>query len=190
MPKLKSLFQSKSPIMSEEVISLIDKNNNLIGNVKRSEMRFGIDFHRATYIFIFLPDDKLLIQKRTLNKQFCPGYYGIATGGVVAHGESYAISAQRELKEELGLDLTLTNHGLFYTEGESYRIWGKVFSCTYDASLDGEIKMQEEEVAAIDHLSIDDILNNKKGLNFTPDTLDALHHYVEKRLILRPTDPD
>ncbi len=176
--------------MSDEIICLIDKKNNLIGSVERSKMRFGVDYHRATYIFIFNTENELIIQKRTLNKHFCPGYYGIATGGVVAHGESYQVSAQRELKEELGLELTLENHGLFYTEGESYRIWGKVFTCHYNPKLDGEIKMQADEVAAIDHLSIDDILSNKKRLNFTPDTLDALHHYVEKRLFLQPTDPD
>ena len=94
------------------------------------------------------------------------------------------------MQEELGLNLPLTNHGLFFTEGESYRIWGKVFSCVYDPEQDGEIQMQIDEVAAIEELSIDDILLNKKGLNFTPDTLDALHHYVEKRLILQPLDPD
>lgn len=176
--------------MSDEIISLIDKENNLIGSIKRSQMRFGVDYHRATYIFVFTPDNKLIIQKRTLNKQFCPGYYGIATGGVVAHGESYEISAQRELHEELGLDLSLVNCGLFYTEGESYRIWGKVFTCIYNPKLDGEIKMQEDEVAAIEYLSIDDILANKQGLNFTPDTLDALHHYVENRLNIQPSDPD
>lgn len=175
--------------MSDEIICLIDKENNIIGSVNRNKMRFGIDYHRATYIFVFTPDNKLIIQKRTLNKQFCPGYYGIATGGVVAHDESYLVSAQRELKEELGLNLSLKNHGLFYTEGESYRIWGKVFSCTYDSKLDGAIEMQADEVAAIEELSIDDILINKKCLNFTPDTLDALHHYVENRLTLHPTDP-
>ncbi|KJZ13324.1 MAG: NUDIX hydrolase [Marinomonas sp.] len=176
--------------MSEEIISLIDKDNNLIGSVARKEMRFGIDYHRATYILVFNKKKELIIQKRTLNKQFCPGYYGIATGGVVAHGESYHLSAQRELKEELGLDLTLTNHGLFFTEGESYRIWGKVFSCIYDPEQDGKITMQADEVAAIKEISIEDILMNKKCLNFTPDTLDALHHYVENRLILQPSDPD
>lgn len=176
--------------MSDEIICLIDKDNNLIGKVARSKMRFGVDFHRATYIFVFTKSGDLIVQQRTLNKQFCPGFYGIATGGVVSDGESYLLSAQRELKEELGLNLPLKNHGLFYTEGESYRIWGKVFSCIYDPKKDGEIQMQVDEVAAIEQLSIDDILINKKGLNFTPDTLDALHHYVEKRLILQPLDPD
>lgn len=176
--------------MSDEIICLINKDNQLIGSVPRKDMRFGIDYHRATYIFVFNQNNELIIQQRTLNKEFCPGYYGLATGGVVAHGESYYVSAQRELKEELGLDLTLHNQGLFYTEGESYRIWGKVFTCTYNPTQDGDIQMQADEVAAIEELSIDDILINKNDLNFTPDTLDALHHYVENRLTLLPTDPD
>lgn len=166
--------------MQDEIITLVDKNNQIIGATPRSKMRFGVDFHRATYILVFDKNQHLLVQKRTLNKSFCPGYYGIATGGVVASGESYIESAHRELQEELGFDAELADHGLFYTEGNSFRIWGNLYSCHYDESLHGPLRLQADEVASIHTMSMADIMDNPNQLLFTPDTLDALKHYVNK----------
>ena len=45
----------------------------------------------------------LYVQKRTLTKDVYPGYYDVATGGVLQAGETYEQSAERELAEELGI---------------------------------------------------------------------------------------
>ena len=61
-------------------------------------------WHRVSYIFIITTDDKLLVQVRSQNKDYCPGYFDLASaGGVVDAGEDDDIGAQRELEEELGL---------------------------------------------------------------------------------------
>lgn len=164
--------------MPDEIITLIDANNRVIGEVARSKMRFGQDYHRATYILIFDEQDQLIVQERTLSKSFCPGCIGITTGGVVASGESYMESAHRELQEELGFDAELEEHGEFYTEGDSFRIWGRVYSCQYIPEKHGPMTLQPDEVSAIYHLSIDDILNNTQNHQFTPDSLDALTYYL------------
>jgi 8-oxo-dGTP pyrophosphatase MutT (NUDIX family) len=175
--------------MHDEVIVLVDADNRIIGEVARSQVQFGIDYHRATYILVFDTDGRLLIQKRTMNKAFCPGYYGVTTGGVVATGETYLASAHRELFEELGFDAELTCHGVFYTEGESFRIWGKIYTCCYDPHQHGELDLQPNEVASVHYMSLDEVLANPHQLRFTPDSLDALVHYVEKRVRQSPNDP-
>lgn len=166
--------------MTNEVIILVDKDNYVIGHSPRSKVRFGVDYHRATYILVFNTEGQLIIQKRTLNKAFCPGWYGITTGGVVSIGEEYLESAHRELKEELGFDAPLKEHGAFYTEGERFKIWGELYSCVYDETSHGPLNLQPNEVSSVHTMSIDDILTNANQLLFTPDSIDALMHYVNQ----------
>lgn len=174
---------------TEEIITLVDKHNTIIGETPRRLMKFGEDYHRVTYILVFNPAGNLIVQKRTDNKAFCPGYYGASTGGVVESGESYIESAHRELREELGIDLPLTSQGIFFTEGEGFRIWGKIYTCCYDQEQHGPLKLQAKEVASIHEMPVQDILDNADQLLFTPDSLDALRHYAEKRTQALPSDP-
>ena len=83
-----------------------------MGSALRKEVRAQNLWHRASYIFIQSTNDgKFLIQKRAATKDYCPAYYDLVTGGVVSAGEDDDISAQRELNEELGLDLPLKRIG-------------------------------------------------------------------------------
>ncbi|TDO96198.1 NUDIX hydrolase [Marinomonas balearica] len=173
----------------EEIIALVDKENNVIGEVSRQKMRFGVDIHRVTYVLVFTPQNTLIVQKRTDDKAFCPGYFGITTGGVVESGETYESCATRELEEELGISIPLTSQGVFFTEGEGYRIWGKLYTACYDKRKHGELTLQPKEVAAVEEMSVDFILSNPEGLSFTPDSLDAFKQYAEKHTQAHPSDP-
>jgi len=175
--------------MPDEIITVVDEHNRVIGDVKRDVMRFGLDFHRATYILVFTPSGELVVQKRALDKPFCPGWYGITTGGVVASGESYLLCAQRELFEELGITSELRCHGVFYTEGEGFKIWGKLYSCQYDEAIHGPLIPQPSEVASLHLMNIDDILQNSEKRLFTKDSMDALINYVNKLTQDSITDP-
>ena len=39
-----------------------------------------------------------------MNKDYCPGYYDLSIGGCVSEGETAVLNAERELKEELGIN--------------------------------------------------------------------------------------
>ena len=173
---------------NDEVIILVDQNNTIIGDVPRHLMNFGRDYHRVTYILVFNTKGNLLVQKRTDDKAFCPGYYGITTGGVVEKDESYIESAHRELQEELGFDAPLKSQGIFFTEGQGFKIWGKIYTCHYDKAIPGELTLQPKEGASVHEMTIDDILNTRNNLLFTPDTLEALRHYAHK--LTQPKDND
>ena len=173
----------------EEVIILVDKSNKIIGDIPRRLMNFGKDYHRVTYILVFNTKGNLLVQKRTDDKAFCPGYFGVSTGGVVEKGESYIDSAHRELQEELGFDAHLESQGVFLTEGEGFKIWGKIFTCHYDEKAHGALTLQPKEVASVHEISIDSILKNPDNLLFTPDSLSALQHYADQLTQPQPDDP-
>ncbi len=43
------------------------------------------------------------VQRRTMIKDYCPGYLDTTSGGVVHFGETYEENAEREVAEEMGI---------------------------------------------------------------------------------------
>ena len=114
---------------SEELIKLVDEHNEEMGSVKRKYARKLNLWHRASYIFIRNTNNQFLIQKRTMLKDYCPGYFDLVTGGVVSAGEDDDVSASRELLEELGVDMDLKpcKLGTFSFEDPKNRVWGNLY---------------------------------------------------------------
>jgi isopentenyldiphosphate isomerase len=163
---------------ADEIVAIVDKQNNVIGAVPRREMRAKRLLHRSTYILVFNSQGALYVQKRTMTKDVFPGYFDPATGGVVLTGESYEVSAVRELEEEMGIrDVPLHSLFDFYFEDEHARVWGRAFSCTYD----GKIVPQVEEVAYVEMMTTDDILRRAETEQFTPDGVLVVQRYLEER---------
>jgi isopentenyldiphosphate isomerase len=160
----------------DEIITIVDADNNIVGSATRREMRARGLPHRATYILVFNSKGELFVQKRTMSKDIYPGYYDVATGGVVLVDESYDLSAERELAEELGARNTpLTPHFDFKHEDDNNIVWGRFYTCTYD----GEIILQEEEVESGSFHTIDKVLELIKNESFTPDGLYVLERYLK-----------
>ena len=86
---------------SEEIVTIVDDRNNVVGAEPRWRMRsYGLP-HRAAYILVFNSVGELFVQKRTDSKDIYPGHYDVAAGGVVMAGESYESAALRELERQL-----------------------------------------------------------------------------------------
>ena len=112
-----------------EWVDVVDGNNQVVGVAERAKVRRENLCHRASYILVLDEADRILVQRRTLSKDFCPGMLDACAGGVVTTGEQMEPSARRELAEELGIrDVPLQAFGDFYAEGEGYRVWGGLFS--------------------------------------------------------------
>jgi isopentenyldiphosphate isomerase len=70
----------------DEMVIIVDKDDNFVHNASRKEMRLNNLIHRSTAIFI-KKEKKFLVQKRSIMKEFCPGYLDLCVGGVVSAGE-------------------------------------------------------------------------------------------------------
>lgn len=159
-------------IAAKEIVQIVDSENNPIGAEPRALMRQKGLPHRATYILVYNSWGELFIQKRTTTKDIFPGYWDIAAGGVVLAGESYDVSAQRELAEELGIqDVPLEFLFTRYYENGHNKVWGSVYRCKYD----GPFILQKEEVEYGMFLSPDKIVKKAESELFTPDSLEILH---------------
>lgn len=173
--KFKHEISSETMNPRDEIVQIVDLDNNETGTAARHEMRAKGLPHRATYILVFNNNGELFVQKRTMTKDIYPGYYDIATGGVVLAGESYDESARRELEEELGIrDTELSAHFTFLYEDGTNKVWGRVYSCTYD----GPLTLQAEEVESGFFMVPQAVLALSKKEPFTPDGIYVLKRYL------------
>lgn len=161
-----------------ELIAWVDEQDQVLGALPRAELRSRGLIGRGTFILLFNSASELCVHRRTLSKAVYPGYWDIAAGGMVAAGESYALSAKRELAEELGIrNAVLRDHGRFFFNQPENRIWCGVFSAVSDAPL----ILQPEEVLEARFMSIEVAQRDSELKPYCPDSLVALQHYLANR---------
>lgn len=161
-----------------ELIAWVDEHDNLLGALPRAELRSRGLIGRGTFILLFNAAGELCVHRRTLSKAVYPGYWDIAAGGMVAAGETYAQSAERELAEELGIrGAVLRDHGRFFFDQPENRIWCAVFSAVSDAPL----VLQPEEVLEARFMALEEAQLDTGRRPYCPDSLLALEHYLANR---------
>ncbi|MCC5912691.1 MAG: NUDIX domain-containing protein [Clostridiaceae bacterium] len=102
-----------------ELWDILDKNRNKTGRIaERGKSMNPGEFHLVVFAFIKNSKGQILISKRTPNKTF-PNTWEITGGSAIAGDDSYS-AIVREVKEELGIDLTSSGRILMSTvyEGE------------------------------------------------------------------------
>lgn len=171
-------------LSATELVEIVDENNHVLQPKLRYEMRRDKLIHRATYAFIRDSQNYFYVQKRSTLKDYCPGFFDPTPGGVVAAGESYEETNQREIEEEMGIKGVECRH-LFTFYYEDHRI--RCFGDAWEAVYDGPLKLQKEEVEAVEMMSLTEILQRAdRGENFTPDSIHACREYVKIRGYLDP----
>jgi isopentenyldiphosphate isomerase len=118
-----------------EYLDIFDETGKKVGCALRSECHGNPSLlHRTSHVVVFHPEDgKLLLQKRTMNKDIQPGKWDTAVGGHVDYGENVSTALKREVSEELGItdcEPHLLNSYLFESEREKELIY--VYSAVYD----------------------------------------------------------
>ena len=66
------------------------------------------EYRTVVHVCLFNPAGQLLIQQRTRSKFIWPGRWDVTVGGGVDAGETSRQGAEREVREELGLDMDLS----------------------------------------------------------------------------------
>lgn len=158
-----------------EEVAWVDEADQLLGGVPRAQLRARGLIGRGSFVLLFNRSGALCVHQRTFSKAVYPGYWDVATGGMVRVAESYAASAARELQEELGISgVVLQDHGRFYFQDAAVRLWCGVFSAISDAPL----SLQPEEVLQADFMSVEAALAQATTRPYCPDSLVALQRYL------------
>ena len=148
----------------DEIVSIYDKDDNFIGIDTRINMRKKNLIHRCTTILILNEKNEILVQTRSMSKEYCPGYLSAVSGGVLSQGESVELNAKKELEEELGINLDKTKHKLqflrkyFYEEKNICRAWVYEYYIRISEEESKNITFKDHEVDRIDWFSKDELL--------------------------------
>lgn len=158
----------------EEQVALVDGDGRVVGSAPRSVVRRDNLRHAATAVLLRDRDGRIYLHRRSDTKDWAPGHWDAAAGGVIAVGEDPLASALRELEEELGVtgvDLRPLGSHLF--ENDTTRC----FEHAFEAVWDGPVRHQPEEVAEgrwVTLAELEAVLADPT-LAFVPDTRQLLH---------------
>lgn len=158
---------------ADEVVAVVDEAGRVVGTAPRSVVRRDNLRHAATAVLVRDPEARIYLHRRSDTKDWAPGHWDAAAGGVIGAGEDPWASAVRELGEELGITgATLTELGTHLYEDDTTRC----FEYAYEVLWDGPVRHQPEEVAEGRWASLAELaaLLLDPGVPFVPDTRQLL----------------
>jgi len=140
---------------AEEYLEIVDNKGKVIGYAKRSEIHGNTSLiHRVVHVLVFNKNGKLLLQKRSKNKDVAPGKWDTSVGGHVGIGEDLSFSSRREMYEELGI----TGHEPVYLYSYIYsNHYETELVTTYRCIYEGYISFNSQEIEEIRFWSFDEI---------------------------------
>ena len=96
-----------------ELLDIVDEQGNFTGEVMEREKAHDLNLlHWEIAVLIVNKNREVLLQKRAATKRFNPNKWGLCAGHVDAY-ESLENAAIREIKEEIGIDVSV---GLSYSK--------------------------------------------------------------------------
>ena len=125
-----------------EYFWVVDEADRVTGKETRENCHRNRLIHRSVYVFLINSKDELFVQKRSMSKDLYPGYYTGSATGHVDYGETYDQAAQRELQEELGINVPLEKVGKFRSFSHKEKEYSTLYVCRYD----GEVSFNQREI--------------------------------------------
>ena len=143
----------------EEQFDVVNEQDEVIGQAARSVVHAQGLWHRGAHIFLFTPDEKLIIQQRTADRKQYASLWDCSVSEHVKAGEDYVTAAQRGLWEELGLrDVTLTPRIRFRLNyGPNDNEISVLFTGTVDSA---RVRFDPVEIAQVDVTEVSELLEN------------------------------
>lgn len=176
--------------MSHPPITIVDENDQVVGESEMFKAWEEGLRHRVARIMIEDKNGRLLLQKRSKNMHNFPNCWDHSAAGHVDAAEDYDTAAKRELEEEIGLKgvplkkvATYYNEEKFYHKEKGRDFVLKRFSALYKGTVDedAEIIVDPEEVSEVKWFTLGEI---KKLVQNHPDQvtkglLYVISHYYE-----------
>lgn len=147
--------------MADELLDQVDKNDNVIGTVWRSDAHGNPNLmHREVGVCVFNHNSEVLLAQRAFSKKNDPGAWMMAAAGHPISGEEPLDAIKKEIKEELGLSINPIFYGknlLTHKHGKkkTERRWFWLYYVILDNYP--ELRLQESEVNDIAWVKVRDL---------------------------------
>lgn len=155
--------------IQDEQFIVVDERDEIIGYKTRYQCHHDKSLiHRAVDVILLNKEGKIVMQKRSKQKDLYPGCYCVTASGHVSRGESYESTAQRELKEEMGVEgISLKRKDTFITHAEKETEMIAIFVGNYE----GSFMFPSDEVESIHFLTKEEV---KQLSPITPSSIESL----------------
>lgn len=169
---------------ADEVVDVVDEDDAVVGSSTLRECLETGTLHRAVAVVLSRPGGNIVLQKRSLHDRWQPGRLTLSSTGHVKKGESYEAAAQRELREELGIDADVRPLGKMLIppiteDGLTEREWVTLFS----ASSSAPCTIDRTELDSVSEHSIQELKSMLSGSALTTDAVILITEYL--RMIAR-----
>ena len=128
----------------EDIFDVVDENDEVISQEPRSVVHARGLRHRAVHVLVFNAAGEIFLQLRSKTKDNNPGVWDSSCSGHVDAGESYAVAAERELMEEIGLLVEDPLEPLFKVD--ACKETGQEFVWVYRTQSEGPFELNSEEI--------------------------------------------
>jgi isopentenyldiphosphate isomerase len=157
-----------------EPFEIFDATGDLLGVASRSRVHREGLCHRASSVFLFRPDGRLIIQRRQWTKDVCPGAWDLSVAEHLTPGETYEQAAERGLREELevhGVELEPVGEVMrAKLEIPEKAIKDYELQRAFRGVFGGEVRVNAGEVCEIDAITLVDlaVACQRRPNDFTP----------------------
>lgn len=162
----------------EEIFDLVDKDDKVIGKVKRWEVHKDPKLiHRSAIILVFNKKGQLFLHKRSKTKDTYPGYWTASACGHLKSGQTYRQTAIRELEEELGIKtIRLKRLGKVLLRMPQETEFQTIYKATYDRP----IKIYKKEIEQGQFFTLNENFFKKtiKKLKITPTFKNIIKNFL------------
>ena len=128
----------------EDIFDVVNENDEVISQEPRSVVHARGLRHRAVHVLVFNAAGEIFLQLRSKTKDNNPGVWDSSCSGHVDAGESYAVAAERELMEEIGLLVEDPLEPLFKVD--ACKETGHEFVWVYRTHSEGPFELNPEEI--------------------------------------------
>lgn len=176
----------------DEFIEILDENALPTGEkcLKSVAHKNGL-YHASVHIWLYTKSKEVLIQKRKENKDTFPNLWDISVAGHIAYKEKPLTAALREIEEEIGLCskenelqyIGTSTHKNIHAEDLIDHELHHIYISELKTDIK-DLKIQEEEVAAIKLIPISSLQNELEhnaakyvphGMEYYTRVFDEIH---------------
>ena len=163
----------------EERFPVVDEMDRILRYAYRSKVHGDNLRHRAVHILIFNDVGEVYLQKRSRRKDRHPLLWDSSAAGHVCAGEGYDEAAQRELQEELGINVPLEK---VLTVSASIRT-GQEFIWLYHGQVQNDLRPNRSEIeaGAFFTLAVVNGWTAARSGDFAPGFMECWGAYREKK---------
>lgn len=150
--------------VNDEIFDVVDEQDRVIGRAPRPEVHARGLRHRAVHVLVFNTRGEVFLQQRSLLKDNWPGVWDSSSSGHLNTGEEYDACCLREVREELGIQLSAVPPRVLLLPATEAT--GMEFCWVYRAEHDGPFDLQVSEVRGggwFTPAAVDDWLARRPG---------------------------